>query len=441
MPLDINESRAECALYELASTQEWAPVPTKTPLAMVACAALGFALGTVVLLHLLYNYSRLKNIPGPTLAAISGAWWSKVQRSSGYTRRLAELHQKYGAIVRLAPRIVSLSDPRHIKQLYQAQVTTEASRQHRPDEQDVSRFEQITDEAIRDQMRRIRSHKTVDLTMSLEILAAELTNQFYNGSRSSTSVTELDSQTRNEPNSSFFTTIEDFLLRGPVSTLKRDRLLCYGLAGGRAAAAPMPPDNLPSANDECLHDSHLESLNPTINASLKALRSTLLSVFHHLLAGPRVMHRLRCEINSISPFWGRSEIPVASNLIGVTYLDAVLDETLRLHILRGGGQEIRLDAEAEISACPHSRPMIIPRGTVVSWHPHVVLRDEAIFGNKTDVFRPSRWLNAYKNRQELMWESLLPLSASVEDHPKVEAAWRQVKKITVVLLREFDDVS
>ncbi|KAL4954687.1 cytochrome P450 [Aspergillus filifer] len=407
---------------------------------MAACAALGFVLGTVVLLHLLHNYSRLKTIPGPTLAAISGIWWADVQRSSGYTRRLAELHRKYGVIVRLGPRVVSLSEPRNIKQLYQAQVAAEASRQQRPDEQDVSRFEQTMDEAIRNQIQKIRSHQTVDLIASLGILAAELTNQFYNGSRSSTSVTELDSQAWNEPNSSFFTTIEEFLLRGPVSTLKRDRLSCYGLASRRAAAVPTLLDNLASANDEFKHNPDLESLNPAINVSLEVLQSTLLSVFHYLLANSRVIHRLRCEIDSIPPFWGWTGIPGASDLTSVTYLDALLNETLRLNILCSGGQRIQIDAEVKISACPHSRSMIIPRGTVVSWHPHIALADAAIFGADIDAFRPSRWLDADQNRRNIMWESLVPLSTCVEDHSKVAAAWKQLKKITVVLLREFCDV-
>ncbi|KAL4798458.1 cytochrome P450 [Aspergillus venezuelensis] len=440
MPLDIHEGRAECALYELPSTREWASLPTKTPLAMIACAALGFALGTVVFVYLLYNYCRLKNIPGPTLAAISELWWMKAQRSSGYTRRLTELHLKYGSIVRLGPRVVSLSDSRNIKQVYQAQITAETSRQQRPDEQDVSRLEQIMDEAIGNQIQRIQSHKTADLTMSLEILAAEFTSQFYNTSRSSTSVTGLESQARNDARSSFFMMIEEFLLRGPVSTLKRDRLSCYGLASGRAVAAPMPPDNLVSANDEFKHNPDLKSLVPTMKVSVEAIQSTLLSVFYHLLANCRLMHRLRCEIDNIPPLWDGTGIPGASDITSVTYLDAVLNETLRLNIFRGGGQEIQLDAEAEISACLRSRPMIIPRGTVVSWHPHVASVDEAIFGTELDVFRPSRWLNTDKHRHKLMWESLLPLSACVKDHPKVEAAWRQVKKITVVLLREFDDV-
>ncbi|KAL4940451.1 cytochrome P450 [Aspergillus oleicola] len=403
---------------------------------MVACAVLGFALGAVVLLHFFYNYSRLKNIPGPTIGAVSDIWRANAQRSSRYRQHLPELHRKYGSVVRLGPDIVSLSDAECIAQVYRAQLIADTSRDQLPEQQDASRFEDAMDEAMRNLIRTIQRHRSLDLTMSLHLLADELTSQFFNA------VTELNSQSRTQSNSSFFATIEELLLRGPISTLKRDRLSCYGLATGRsptATANPNNPTHHTSPSDG--QDSGPEPgfLNPVISASLEAMRQTLISTFYFLLTNPRVMHRLRSEIDNMPRSCDRTTTPSARDFIGVGYLDAVLNETLRVVLIYGGGTDIVLKTAVDIVSSSHAKSLILPRGTVVSWHPHVFLRDEAIFGNDPDGFRPTRWFDADRPRRDLMWASLLPLSLCLEE-PNIEAVWMQLKKIVVVLLREFDDI-
>lgn len=93
---------------------------------MVACViAAALALVVASLFHLLYNYRRVRYIPGPVFAAFSDLWWVSVQRSSGHGRRLAQWHRKYGKAVRLGPNIISLSDARDIASIYQARVLDE----------------------------------------------------------------------------------------------------------------------------------------------------------------------------------------------------------------------------------------------------------------------------------------------------------------------------
>lgn len=83
---------------------------------------LGYAVIAVLtaslFLRVLNNYSRLRSIPGPVSAGVSGLWQQYAQRSPVYDRNLGELHQQYGRVVRIEPNAVSLSDPGAILQMY-----------------------------------------------------------------------------------------------------------------------------------------------------------------------------------------------------------------------------------------------------------------------------------------------------------------------------------
>lgn len=93
---------------------------------MVACViAAALALVVAGLFHLLYNYRRVRHIPGPVFTAFSDLWRVRAQRSSGYNRCLAQLHRKYGKAVRLGPDVISLSDARDIVSIYRARALDE----------------------------------------------------------------------------------------------------------------------------------------------------------------------------------------------------------------------------------------------------------------------------------------------------------------------------
>lgn len=60
----------------------------------------------------------LRNIPGPFVASFSGFWraWA-VAKGDWHTRNL-ELHRQYGSLVRIAPNVVSVSDPDALRVIY-----------------------------------------------------------------------------------------------------------------------------------------------------------------------------------------------------------------------------------------------------------------------------------------------------------------------------------
>lgn len=80
-------------------------------------------LGSVLLLtilHLSWTYftSPIKNVPGPFLAKFTNLW--RFFDTYGGRPELTQqiLHEKYGSVVRLGPDVVSISDPKLLRTIY-----------------------------------------------------------------------------------------------------------------------------------------------------------------------------------------------------------------------------------------------------------------------------------------------------------------------------------
>lgn len=73
-----------------------------------------------ILLRLLVNkYGQgLNKIPGPWLAGFTDLWRLFIVRGRRAQEVHIELHKKYGPMVRLGPRAVSVADPEAIKIIY-----------------------------------------------------------------------------------------------------------------------------------------------------------------------------------------------------------------------------------------------------------------------------------------------------------------------------------
>ncbi|KAK1848824.1 benzoate 4-monooxygenase cytochrome p450 [Colletotrichum chrysophilum] len=65
-----------------------------------------------------YFTSPLRQYPGPGLAAWTNLWRLSVVRTGSYHVKIKELHDKYGAVVRIGPNTLDLDFPELIKTLY-----------------------------------------------------------------------------------------------------------------------------------------------------------------------------------------------------------------------------------------------------------------------------------------------------------------------------------
>jgi len=73
-----------------------------------------------LLLYSRYGYG-LNSFPGPSLASFTDAWrvWNTWYHK--HEKPLVRLHEKYGDVVRIGPRVLSFSSPDAVKEIYGTQ--------------------------------------------------------------------------------------------------------------------------------------------------------------------------------------------------------------------------------------------------------------------------------------------------------------------------------
>lgn len=85
--------------------------------------SLTLATAGLLALYILYTFvaplfSPLRKIPGPLAARFTNLWYLKHVNKGDFHHENTALHRKYGPVVRLAPKHVSLDDPSMVKHIY-----------------------------------------------------------------------------------------------------------------------------------------------------------------------------------------------------------------------------------------------------------------------------------------------------------------------------------
>jgi len=76
--------------------------------------------GVALLSILVINYLRnpLRNVPGPFLAKFTNLWLVYQIRKGSMHRKIVELHEQYGPLVRLGPHEISTADIDSLRLIY-----------------------------------------------------------------------------------------------------------------------------------------------------------------------------------------------------------------------------------------------------------------------------------------------------------------------------------
>ncbi|EIN08191.1 cytochrome P450 monooxygenase pc-bph [Punctularia strigosozonata HHB-11173 SS5] len=112
------------------------------------------------------------------------------------------------------------------------------------------------------------------------------------------------------------------------------------------------------------------------------------AITYHLAANPNVQAKLHAELDEAL---GTDDDPVAifDQVKRLTYLQAVIDETLRIHSTSGIGLPRIVPAG---SGGMHVAGHFFPEGTVLSVPTYTIHRDKEVWGEDVEVFRPERFL-------------------------------------------------
>jgi len=130
-----------------------------------------------------------------------------------------------------------------------------------------------------------------------------------------------------------------------------------------------------------------------IAAGSDTIATTLCAMVYYMLKNPQTLEELHMELDNASI---RSAVSwkTAQTL---PYLDAVVQETLRIHPAVG------VELERIVPQGGYTTPdgQYLPAGTIVGVNAWIVHHDRDIFGENTDSFIPNRWLQRQDESMEV----------------------------------------
>ena len=118
--------------------------------------------------------------------------------------------------------------------------------------------------------------------------------------------------------------------------------------------------------------------------------SLLSNLWFEVARRPAVFAALRAEVDDVLP---RRQRPSYAQLRSMRFLRFCLNESLRLHPPVPGNERLAVvDTVLPLGGGPDgSAPLLVRKGTIVSYVPYVMHRRKDLFGEDADEFRPERW--------------------------------------------------
>lgn len=236
-------------------------------------------------------------------------------------------------------------------------------------------------------------------------------------------------------------------VRERMALREEERKLRYTEAGMKPPADGTPRDLLERLWDK--HEMEPERLTmfhiflfclSNITAGSDTTASTLSGMLYYLLANPRVLGKLKEEIQNVATNGQLSKCPTFKESQQMPYLDAAVKETLRMHPAVGLPLwRVVPEGGVEISG------QFIPAGTNIGINAWVAHRNEEVWGNDAGEFRPERWLEAQaeaeagrRGRLQRMEAYYLPFGLGSRTCVGRHISILEISKLMPKLLRDFD---
>ena len=159
---------------------------------------------------------------------------------------------------------------------------------------------------------------------------------------------------------------------------------------------------------------------------------TLRTVFYYLLKQPETMGKLKVELDEVK-FERKGGIIGWKEARELPYLTAVVQEALRIFPATGVALE-RVVPAGGIDVCGH----FIPEGTVIGASAWAFHRKESIFGERTDEFRPERWIESTETQKALMNNALFAFGRGSRTCIGMNISLLEIYKLVPTILKKFD---
>ncbi|KAK6715054.1 hypothetical protein SNK04_005980 [Fusarium graminearum] len=455
-------------------------IPTSTLLAP--------AIIIFLILHVLLRalFSPFRTVPGPFLARFTDAWYFWNIRKGSFQQVNIDLHKKYGPIVRYGPNRYSINDPEAAKTIY-------GLGNHFPKSSWYSAWASpgqwaiFSDQSIE---RSTQNRKMYSATYAMsaqvhyEHFVDECTELFTQRlSELSTSDSNLFVDMRHWFQCYAFDVIGlityakrigFFGSRGRRPRSHRSLRRSYGLrnslrnylAGSKGAGrayvvsftnerireSQTSPKPVAAENEVTTQDfltkflaknladpqnftQHHVLMGCTSNmvAGSDTTAISLSALFYHLIKNPACMEKLRNEIDQLTSRGELSKAPTFKESQQMTYLQAVIKETLRIHPATGLPLE-RVVPEGGATIAGR----FFPENTIVGVNSWVAHRNKNVFGEDAEVFNPDRWLTQDTARLSAMNRYYMPFGLGSRTCIGRHVSQLEMSKLVPRLIRDFN---
>ena len=157
-------------------------------------------------------------------------------------------------------------------------------------------------------------------------------------------------------------------------------------------------------------------------------------IFHGLLRHPKVLDKLKSEIDALKPTGKNIPIQFAQTT-DMPYLRAVIKESIRLH------PPVPMPLEREVvstSGLSLKDDITLPQGTSIGISPAVMNVNEKVFGNDAGSFRPERWIESTPEELAQMERCLMSFGAGSRMCVGRHVAIFELSKVVASLVGRFD---
>lgn len=396
--------------------------------------------------------SPLAKIPGPKLAALTSlyAGYHDLYRGGQYVWVIEEMHKKYGPIVRIRPDVLHVNDPDYIEQIYTraqgsrrekykttlrllrtpgAILGTKDHDLHRSRRavlnpffsmQNVRRLEPIIQQTLLNLFSRLEKWGHMDVPAPMNTAYKATTKDIIHAYAFGDGEKCLEMDDLNE---AFFESMAP-VWTNHLGTYFPIIIEIMNILPPRLVTMIMPRvaffvrfvqglnvqiETIRNAKDQPdgrtifheilradIPDSEKSSKRLSqeamilLIAGMETTAQTLTALTYHLLSNPPILRRLKQELELAMP--DPNQLPIASKLDSLPYLNAVIQEGIRLH----PGVSIRQDRVAPdqdlFYQSPSGKNYVIPAGTAVGMTAPLLNRLENLYPSPHS-FSPERYLS------------------------------------------------
>ncbi|KAF5632048.1 cytochrome P450 monooxygenase oxidoreductase [Fusarium sp. NRRL 52700] len=401
------------------------------PVSLYVLVVLCLTLGWVILALVKFIRSPLSRVPGPFLARFTRLWLLKEVYFGTYPKTSIELHRKYGPVVRIAPNEYSIDDPASAKIIYgSGRGFTKAPWYHASGNPItplpnifVEPYPHIHAQARRKVAAAYSMTNLVQLEPFIDKCSAVLRDRLREFSRSG-STREISHWMQCYAFDGIMSSLSQYLAYCANvgvfpewhKTLFRRQMrskTASGLTHIREFANAQLEDKRKKAKtDEIAQHNVAEDFvtkflrlqaqdpgkitdtdvisvcNMNIGAGSDTTSISLTSIIFNLIKYPRVLQRLRAELQDHESQGTVSDPITFAEANKLPYLQAVIKEGLRMHPATGLSLGRVTPSDGATLAGQY-----FPAGTVVGINAWVAHANTKVFGHDAHVFRPERWLD------------------------------------------------